>query len=320
MPPKTTSFVCRICGKTFPKAWRAARHFKLVHESAPKPFRCEHCAARFLSEEARDVHTQQRHANKLSKYLCERCGFSTHTLRKLRKHVKTAHPTPKSELKKKREELRERRKVKRDERAKRKREFTAERRRLSLLTDCVRCGKRFASQTAIREHAESAHPAPARYEKIDTAFRGSCQTWAKQYDAPEDAYHVRPMGEGEAAKAAEKRASAVDLRALLESERRAVYELVCKVVQAHKISKFCIIPHIKMLKVSPAASGSGSVEEEAIFHLRTRQYTASITSAHQMRKLFSTTYTQMRDGAVSRMEDRLFEEVILQLQSLLRPR
>jgi DNA-directed RNA polymerase subunit RPC12/RpoP len=296
-------YMCHICGKTFSHQWRVKRHFNQVHNQVKKAFKCSLCAGRFLSEEARDHHLHHIHAERMARYLCEKCGFTTHTVLKLKYHIRKSHPPTKSDMQRKKEEIRERRKIKREKRFKKRQEFLNERRRLSLLTDCVRCGRRFASSKLLSEHA-NAHAIPARYVSIETAFKGACQTWAKQFDRPEEIYPVRKVGEGPEARAVEKKVSGRDLRSLLEIERRAIYVLLCRVLQDHKISKFSLIPHIKMVKTTPEGT-----EVEGIFHLRTRQYTATISSVQRVRSLFNATFTQMRDGAVSRMEDRLFEEV-----------
>ena len=299
---ETNVHVCRACGKRFSQIFNVKRHYEAIHGQERK-FPCRLCKQRFLTGETREQHVRADHPDSLS-YRCGKCDYATNNMEQLGKHVSESHPKPPSEMKQLALEKKRRREVDKKE----MKEAVKKRRKegLKLLTDCVQCGLRFESQAQVVQHLEEQHPMPTDYAMEATAFHTSCQCWVKHYPhttrSPDEPYGTRQE---------EKRRAAANLTKIIEAERGNVHRIVGNILQTHRLFKYCIIPFVRMSRqqLKDPLGQDTRADLEQIFKLRSQQYTASVAVPEGSLQNFHGQFNTMKQMVVTRMEDRLLEEV-----------
>ena len=312
--PRSTAEVvhaCRACGRRFKQLSNVKRHYDSQH-AASRRFPCRDCDVRFYTRESRNQHALEVHPHRVS-YRCGKCDYGTNSTSELALHAKQEHPGPRLQPSRRRRlaDLPPQQKAERlaelQRRKKDKETVRRQRRRMAVLTTCVRCGSHFTDGEGILRHMETKHPTPAGYKLEATAFGESCQCWVKRFPDIAPRSEDEPWGSPQE----EKTRAAKNFRKSVEAERASVHSIVGNTLQTHRSFKFAIIPFVRMrrVQVTDAAGQNTRADLEQVFKLRSQQYIASASTAAGKRQTFHAQYNAMRNMIVARLEDRLLEEV-----------
>ena len=81
-------FVCDVCKKIFPTAYKINRHVK-IHQDPIKEFKCKICNMAFASEEYVQRHFLSVHEEK--KHKCDLCTYQSSSKTNLERHKIKKH-------------------------------------------------------------------------------------------------------------------------------------------------------------------------------------------------------------------------------------